>query len=539
MNKIYETDMMSDYFSENELIKKTGISKSSWTLVILKEIIDNALDAVEPLSNKKITIKYDNERRLQIFDNGNGISIETIEHIYNFTKYVSKNRHHITPSRGKQGNGLKTIISICYLMGYRLIWHTSDGKMIENVLDVSEIEDGILSFTKKEVGNTEYKGIEIIGCNVSYKYLISKIEEYAKCNADVTFDISYCDCYKKEYTATEEPIDKSSNTSISFYDFRSFVRLLREQDGNMTYKQFLGDYFGSTRIKNQSNIKSKIKDVDFDSKEFREDFLQLQSLQKAKQYTILKTHMIGLKYLLNTQILVEKKDSTLNVNTYVPCIVEFDVEKTEPKNEKGYYADCKCYVNNTITYANAFSIVFDNGWYEIGNRKCQESRDLGNLLSLYNDYKFVFHFVSPYFTFKDSGKTEIDISCFILDLANALKKAISKEKKKFDALQDKPIQNTDLLRPYMNEAFNLASTYGKYAITARQMWYKIREISNAPDEAYTSFTQTVLTEWINKHPEFEDKINFANRGVFYIGDKQDGLGTANVRNFINNIDKAS
>ena len=542
MDRIYETDMMADYFSENELIKKTGVSKSLWEFVLLKEIIDNSLDAIESLQTKKVTVNYfisNGEKHLQIFDNGNGISIDTVKRIYKFSKYVSKNRHHITPSRGKQGNGLKTVISICHLMNYRLIWHTYEGNKIENILDISEIEDGILSCTTKELGYTEFRGIEIVGYDISYSNLISNIEKYVKCNPDVTFSISYTGIYQKEYEATKTPIDKSKNTSISFYDYHSFMRLLREQDGNMTYKQFLGDYFENTRLKNQSTFKCKIKDIDFNSKEFQEDFLQLQSFQKLKQYTILKSHMIGLKYSMNTQVLVEKRNSILNMNTYAPCIVEFDVEKIDFKNDKEYLANCQCFVNNTITYRNSFSFVFDEGYYEIGNRKCKPSQDLADLLYLYNDYKFVFHFISPYFTFKDSGKTEIDISCFISDLCKELKKVLAKEKKKFDLLQEKPIQNTDLLRPYMDEAFNLASTNGKYAITARQMWYKIREISNAPDDAYTSFTQTVLTEWINNHPEYEDKINFANRGVFYIGDKQDGLGTANVRNFINNIGKAS
>ena len=40
--------MISDYFSEDELIKKTGIVKSSWDFVVIKELIDNALDAIEP-----------------------------------------------------------------------------------------------------------------------------------------------------------------------------------------------------------------------------------------------------------------------------------------------------------------------------------------------------------------------------------------------------------------------------------------------------------------------------------------------------------
>ena len=76
---------MSDYFSEDELIKKTGIVKSSWDFVILKELIDNALDAIEPLSHKKISIDYTMlDKRLNIFDNGSGISIDTIKKIYDF-----------------------------------------------------------------------------------------------------------------------------------------------------------------------------------------------------------------------------------------------------------------------------------------------------------------------------------------------------------------------------------------------------------------------------------------------------------------------
>lgn len=235
-----------------------------------------------------------------------------------------------------------------------------------------------------------------------------------------------------------------------------------------------------------------------------------------------------------------QRDKNANeVKTYVPCIIEFDVEKVDLKNDKRYYAECTCFINNTISYDDSWSIVFDEGFYDLGMRTCHSSKNLAGLLENYNDYRFVFHFISPYFIFKDAGKTEIDITSIITDLAKELRKALAKEKKRYDSSIEKPIQNTDLLRPYMDDAFSLASTNGKYAITARQMWYKIREISGAPDEAYTAFTQTVLTEWINNHPEYEDKINFANRGVFYIGDKQDGLGTANVRNFINNIDKAS
>ncbi len=531
--------MLVNYFTEDGLIKNTGISKEYWDFVIFKELVDNALDAIEPVADKNVYINIDtNDKRLQIFDNGKGISIETINAIYDFSYFVSKNRDHITPSRGKQGNGLKTIISICYLMGYRLLWHTSEGSVIENIIDDTEIQDGKVLFQTIQHGNSVWKGIEIVGYkNMNNPVREKNIQKFFMCNQDVSFYYTY-DNIPNVLNSKLDAVNRSGNTSISFYDIKAFKDyILKTQDGNITYKKFL-KMFGS-RVSDASSIKGKIKDIDFNSNEFIEDFIKLKSLQNSKKYTILKSHMIGLKYSLNTGILMQRDKNTNEIKTYVPCIIEFDVEKVDLKNDKRYYAECTCFINNTISYDDSWSIVFDEGFYDLGMRTCHSSKNLAGLLENYNDYRFVFHFISPYFIFKDAGKTEIDITSIITDLAKELRKALVKEKKRYDSSIEKPIQNTDLLRPYMDDAFSLASTNGKYAITARQMWYKIREISGAPDEAYTAFTQTVLTEWINNHPEYEDKINFANRGVFYIGDKQDGLGTANVRNFINNIGNAS
>ena len=536
--EITKTSMLVNYFTEDGLIKNTGISKEYWDFVIFKELVDNALDAIEPVADKNVYINIDTkDKRLQIFDNGKGISIETINDIYDFSYFVSKNRDYITPSRGKQGNGLKTIISICYLMGYRLLWHTSEGSVIENIIDDTEIQDGRVLFQTTQHGNSVWKGIEIVGYkNMNNPVREKSIQKFFMCNQDVSFYYTY-DNIPSVINAKLDAVNRSGNTSISFYDIKAFKDyILKTQDGNITYKKFL-KMFGS-RVSDASSIKGKIKDIDFNSNEFIEDFIKLKSLQNSKKYTILKSHMIGLKYSLNTEILMQRDKNTNEIKTYVPCIIEFDVEKVDLKNDKRYYAECTCFINNTISYDDSWSIVFDEGFYDLGMRTCHSSKNLAGLLENYNDYRFVFHFISPYFIFKDAGKTEIDITSIITDLAKELRKVLVKEKKRYDSSIEKPIQNTDLLRPYMDDAFSLASTNGKYAITARQMWYKIREISGAPDEAYTAFTQTVLTEWINNHPEYEDKINFANRGVFYIGDKQDGLGTANVRNFINNIGKA-
>lgn len=109
---ISKTPMITaDYFSEEGLIKQVGLNKGWWNQIILKELIDNALDAIEPLKKKEIHIEINTER-LGIYDNGSGIKKDIVKSIYDFNNYVSQNRNYITASRGKQGNGLKTIISI-------------------------------------------------------------------------------------------------------------------------------------------------------------------------------------------------------------------------------------------------------------------------------------------------------------------------------------------------------------------------------------------------------------------------------------------
>lgn len=528
--------MTVDYFTEDGLIKQIGLTKEYWNKVIMKEIIDNALDAIEPLNNKEVHIIQD-AYSLGIYDNGNGISCETVKSIYDFSFYISQNRVFVTASRGKQGNGLKTIISICFLKKYHLLWHTSEGIILEGIIDAEKVKDGEISVDFVEVGNTEKRGIEICGYDLNQEsYYKNYVYFYSVCNPDVSFYLNYIglEFYNP---ATVECIDKSQNISLAYYDYDTFKQFItKTQDGNTTYKHFLEEYFG-TRIKNKSSIKSKIKDLDFNSKEFINDFLMLKEDQQTKKYTLLKKQLIGLNNVLNTSIEIKDTDSPMGINDkIIPCIVEFSVKKDAFKGDADRKeADIECYINNSITYNNSWSIGFDDGWYKIGNRSVY-ARDLDDLLKGMENFSFVFHIVSPYLKFTDAGKTRIDISSFFKELLEKLNKAIAKENRTFSS-GNKRTNNRAVMRDYVTDAFNMASDNGRYAITARQIWYKMREISGIEEKkhTYADFTQEILTEWIDDNPEYEDKINFSDRGNFFVDGSQNGLGTANVRNFIDTI----
>ena len=533
---ICKTSKLVDYFTEDGLIKQIGLTKEYWNRVIIKEIVDNALDAIEPLSNKEIHI-IQSDSSLGIYDNGNGLSCEIIKSIYDFNFYVSQNRIYVTASRGKQGNGLKTIISICFLKKYRLLWHTNEGIILEGIIDAEKAKNGKIRVDFRQIGTTEKRGIEIYGYELHQSaYYKNYVYFYTVCNPDVTFHLDYLGI-EFHNPATAECVDKSQNISLAYYDYDTFKQFITDtQDGNSTYKKFLEEYFG-TRIKNKSGIKSKIKDIDFNSQEFINDFLMLKEDQQTKKYTLLKKQLIGLENVLNTSIEMEDSNSLISKSDMViPCIVEFSVKKDTFKGDTNRKeADIECYINNSITYNNSWSIGFDGGWYKIGN-KTVYARDLDDLLKDMSNFSFVFHIVSPYLKFTDAGKTRIDITSFFNELLEKLNKAIAKENRLFSS-DNKRTNNRAVMRDYVTDAFNMASDNGRYAITARQIWYKMREISGIEEKkhTYADFTQEILTEWIDDNPEYEDKVNFSDRGNFFVDGSQNGLGTANVRNFINTI----
>lgn len=365
--------VIADYFTEDGLLKQVGLVKEYWNRIVVKELTDNALDAIEPLQDKKVFMDV-TSGSLGIYDNGTGIKKETVEDIYDFENYVSQNRNYITASRGKQGNGLKTIISICYIQGYRLLWHTAEGIILEANIDSEQLRYGRLEVSFVEIGVTDKRGIEIIGIGAVENFLYDYFIGYSKCNPDVSFYLNYFG-EKIENLAKMEGIDKSKNISIAYYDYDSYQNfIIHTQDGNTTYKQFLDNVFG-TRMKNKSNIKSKIKDIDFKSDEFIKDFLMLKEDQQTKKYTLLKKQLIGLENILTTTVEIVDNEAPKGMNDKViPCIVEFSVKKDTFKNETAKKnSSIECYINNSITYRGAFSITFKSGWYKIG-KYCNDKK---------------------------------------------------------------------------------------------------------------------------------------------------------------------
>lgn len=119
----FESSRAGEYFDARQLSALTGVPQDEFASVCLKELIDNALDACETAQvAPEVGVEVEREDgvlRLSVSDNGPGIPSEVVRKMLDYSIRVSDKAAYRSPTRGAQGNALKTIIGIPYALGSR------------------------------------------------------------------------------------------------------------------------------------------------------------------------------------------------------------------------------------------------------------------------------------------------------------------------------------------------------------------------------------------------------------------------------------
>jgi DNA topoisomerase VI subunit B len=119
----FETSRDSEYFNLRDLQAQTGQPIEMFVAVAFKELVDNALDACETAGigpRLEIAIRETGERLvIGVDDNGTGIPPETVRRIVNFQTRTSDKAVYRSPTRGAQGNALKTVLGMPCAFGIR------------------------------------------------------------------------------------------------------------------------------------------------------------------------------------------------------------------------------------------------------------------------------------------------------------------------------------------------------------------------------------------------------------------------------------
>ena len=105
----FATSRLMEFFTEKELQMQIGHSRSWWPIALVKELIDNALDACESAGiPPEITITVEPDA-VTVQDNGPGLPASTLERSLDYLVRVSDKGLYVSPTRGQLGNALKCV----------------------------------------------------------------------------------------------------------------------------------------------------------------------------------------------------------------------------------------------------------------------------------------------------------------------------------------------------------------------------------------------------------------------------------------------
>ena len=145
----FTTSCLMEFCTEKELVAQTGHESYRWPLVVAKELVDNGIDACEDAEvapSIKVAIKTGKSgkpTRIVVADNGPGIPPVTVTGIIDYNVRVSSREAYISPTRGRQGNALKSILPMSYVLGGKLkgeTWIEARGRKHRLLFTVNAIK---------------------------------------------------------------------------------------------------------------------------------------------------------------------------------------------------------------------------------------------------------------------------------------------------------------------------------------------------------------------------------------------------------------
>lgn len=113
--QVFETSRLLEFFSEKELNMQIGHNSNRWAIALVKELVDNSLDACESAGIlPDIAICLDNDS-VTVSDNGPGLPAKVLERSLDYSVRVSTNNGYVSPTRGQMGNALKCVWAAPYV----------------------------------------------------------------------------------------------------------------------------------------------------------------------------------------------------------------------------------------------------------------------------------------------------------------------------------------------------------------------------------------------------------------------------------------
>jgi DNA topoisomerase VI subunit B len=565
----FATSRLAEFCSQKELVAQTGHPVEQWPLVVLKELIDNSLDACEEADIAPVISVAVNAVTgvIAIADNGPGISPETVKRLIDYNVRVSSREAYVSPTRGAQGNALKTLVAMAFAL---------DGTVGETVIEAKDIRHtirfGINGITREpQIEHTEEPGFVHSGTSVTVRWpnsacselesaqerFVQIAQDYTWINPHLTLDMVWTDADPVDvmmHTDASEPgwrkWKPSDPTSAHWYDAERLERLAGayvSNDQDRTVRDFIADFRGMARSAKQKEVldatglsRKPLSDLFPNAKADKAAFVKLLDALKSETEPV-KPDKLGIIGRDNLDLIQDTDPETfvykcVKCDGDLPAIIEVAFAYC-PEQLKRHLV---CGVNWSVGVNNS-NMFRDLHW-------TFEELKIGPDEPIY----LIIHVAYPRMSFMDRGKGAVTfpsgITNRIKEALTAVTKAWTRQRKAEERHASAERNRRDRLtrreRVTIKEAAHeiMEAAYLKASgklgtANARQIMYAARghilerTERNSLDDAY--FTQVLLPDYVAETGVKWD-VAYDDRGHFKEPhtDRVIGLGTLAVRRYL-------
>jgi DNA topoisomerase VI subunit B len=577
----FSTSRLADFTSEKGLASLTGCGPDDWPFVIIKELVDNGIDACEGAGvspHLGVTIQGDT---IVVEDNAPGIAADVVRRICDYRQQTSSHAAYVGPARGQQGNALQTVFALPYVAhgGHDAVGETiieSLGKRHRIVFCADPLS------REPKIDYEETDSDVVIGTRVIVPWprslagardtLISYACRFLWLNPHLRLRLD-----GEDVPALKEGWSKwkPGATHAAWYGLDQFKRLIAARashDPAATVRDFVRMFDNLSSKEKASQI---IGTVDAE-RETLATFARLgeqrvECLLAAMQHTANlvapeRLGVLGRAHLASTARLWGVNDLTrfqyrkaAFVVGGLPYLAEASFVYAPNLPSRRVIAG----LNHSPDFPGR------SPFRELYKNQGGEAISLDDLLAGLEvdprDPVIVFiHVVSPRFEFTDKGKTAVilpgEVGEGIADLIEAVTARWTKAKRKANATearldrafrkQPKNMTLGEALRfveagrghDVMTRAYFEASDDGhggRAPIEPRQIYYKARPLLLAlmgKDPGGKYFSQTLLPEYLRDHPDETADWDITSKGRGTLHEPHTGrrlrLGTIEVRNYL-------
>jgi len=553
------TSRMMEFCSEKELVAQIGHAREDWPLVVLEELVDNSLDACEDAQVAPVIDIVVNEHGICVSDNGPGLLKSTVKDMLNFSVRVSSREAYIAPDRGAQGNALKTIVAIPFVLDGNQGQVEITAKGVRHTITV-----GMDAICQKLIIDRKTAKFEQKGTSVKIRWpdsarsiltaaksrFVQIVKNYTFLNPHLTLNLDWFG-ERSRIDATNSGWSKwlpSNPTSPHWYEEQHLSHLIacyiaydRFHKRDRTVRAFVSEFRGLRRSAKQKQVldESGLGQVNLSA------LANEQGIKSELVRTLLSAMCAHSKPVTTNALGVIGRKHLENRYAKLGCEMEsFQYLKITKKDDEGLPYVLEVAFAWCERLGNRRRMITGVNWSPGILNPFRQLDEYGDSLDTIleeqhagSDEPIVFflHYVSPRIEFTDRGKTAI----VMRNPQNVIKSVVSSVTKKWTKqrkAEDRSISQSchrrqamtrsskitikDVAWDVMKAAYLKVSENNTLPATARQIMYAARpeilERTGLDKLKSEYFTQKLLPDYMKEHPEQTDSwdVVFDARGHF-------------------------